>query len=398
MPQFLPIEEPARPAAAPSGLALWALGFRPFYLLASTFSALSIGAWALQFCGVLTHPYLQGPLWHAHEMIFGFTLAVVVGFLFTAGRTWTNQPTPHGVWLMALAALWVAGRIMVLTPWPWAAAFVNAAFPLSAAVGLAIPFWKARNRRNYFFVGLLVLLSAAQLCVHLSQLGVIHAPPWGGIQVALDIIAFIVAVMAGRVVPMFTNNGVPAARATRHPGVERAALGLLLALLAADGAQLHGWPIEVLAVLAALAHGVRWGLWRPWTARRVPMVWVLHAAYAWLPVHLLLRAAAQAGWVTSSVATHALTVGVIGGLIIGMITRTARGHTARPLRADAFDVACYVLVLAAAPLRVIVPALWPAHTIGAIGASAALWCAGFALYAGRYGPFLLRPRLDGRPG
>ena len=119
MTQFINIGEPQRPQAAPTGFALWELGFRPFYLLASAFAALSIGLWSLQFAGVLGQPYLSGPLWHAHEMLFGFALAVVVGFLFTAGRNWANRPTPTGMPLMALAALWVAGRVLVLTPYAW---------------------------------------------------------------------------------------------------------------------------------------------------------------------------------------------------------------------------------------------------------------------------------------
>ena len=135
---FITIEEPP-PRGAPGGFALWQLGFRPFYLLASVFAALSIALWALQFAGWLGTAYLQGPAWHAHEMLFGFTLAVVTGFLFTAGRNWTGQPTPTGLALAALALLWVAGRVLVLTPWGWAAAIVNTAFTLSVAVALARP-------------------------------------------------------------------------------------------------------------------------------------------------------------------------------------------------------------------------------------------------------------------
>src|SRR5215217_4405901 len=143
MAQFIDLEEPPRPQTG-EGFALWALGFRPFYLLASAFAALSIGLWGLQFAGWLGRPYLQGPAWHAHEMLFGFTLAVVVGFLFTAGRNWSNRPTPTGAPLAALAALWLAGRVLVLTPFGWAAALVNAAFPLAAAIALAIPFIASR--------------------------------------------------------------------------------------------------------------------------------------------------------------------------------------------------------------------------------------------------------------
>ena len=394
---LLRLEEP-HPPAAPAGWALWQLGFRPFYLLASGFAALSIPLWALQYSGLLPAAYLHGPLWHAHEMLFGFTLAVIVGFLFTAGRNWSNQPTPTGAALAALALLWVAARLLVLTPWGWAAAAANVGFVLAAAVALARPLVAARNRRNYFFVGLLGLLALAALGLHLQLRGVVALPPWAGITLALDVVLFIMAVMAGRVVPMFTNNGVRGAQATRHPVVEKLALGTLLALLVADLLPLPGALLAALAALACAAHLARWGLWQPWTTWRTPLVWVLHVAYLWIPMHLALRAAAALDLVSGSLATHALTVGAAGGLIIGMMTRTARGHTARPLRADRADIACYLLVLAAALVRVGLPLLQPAWQVGAVLASAALWSAGFGLYALRYAPVLLRPRLDGRPG
>lgn len=397
MTAFLHIEEPP-PRVPPQGFALLALGFRPFYLLASVFAALSIGLWGLQFGGWLGTPYLQGPLWHAHEMLFGFTLAVVVGFLFTAGRNWSNRPTPTGGLLAAFALLWVAGRVLVLTPFGWAAAIVNAAFPLAAAIALAVPFIAAGTRRNYFFVGLLALMALATLAVHLDHLGVLALPAWVGIQVALDAVLFIVAVMGGRVIPMFTNNGVLGAKAARQPLLEKAALGAVLALLAADALRLPATALGVLAVLAAVAHLWRWALWQPWKTWPAPLVWVLHVAYLWIPVHFLLRVLALAGWVAPSAAVHALTVGAIGTMIIGMMTRTARGHTGRLLQADARDVACYLLVIAAGLVRVLVPLAWPQWTVGAIAWSAALWSAGFGLYAIFYWKVLTRPRLDGKPG
>lgn len=398
MPPLIQIKNPsAVPAALPQGFALWQLGFRPFYLLASVFAALSIGLWALQFAGWLGTPYLQGPMWHAHEMLFGFTLAVVVGFLFTAGRNWSGRPTPTGVPLMALAALWVAGRVLVLTPFGWAAALVNVAFPLAAAIGLAIPFIAARNQRNYFFIALLLLMAAAVLGVHLAQLGVTQLPGWVGIQVALDVVLFIMAVMGGRVIPMFTNS-IAGANASKRPWLEKAALGATLVLLLADALQLQGAVLTIVAGLCAAAHLARWALWQPWRTARTPLVWVLHVAYFWIPVHLVLRGLAELGWITPSAAIHALTVGAIGGLIIGMMTRTALGHTGRRLKASRADVACYLLVLAAALIRVFVPLLAPAQTINAVLWSAGLWSAGFALYAVSYWPVLTRVRIDGKPG
>lgn len=396
MATLLGIDEP--PRAAPKGFALFALGFRPFYLLASVFAVLSVPLWALQFSGLLGHAYLAGPMWHAHEMLFGFTLAVIVGFLFTAGRNWTNQPTPTGWTLAALAALWIAARVLVLTPWATAAMLANVAFPLAAAVALAIPFVKARNRRNYFFVALLGAFSIAAAVVHLSAMGITAVPASRALQTGLDMVLFIVAVMGGRVIPMFTNNGVTGAAATRTPAVEKAALGSVLALLVADALTLPDGLLAAIAAVACIAHAWRWTLWQPWRTWRVPLLWVLHLAYFWLPLHLALRAAAALGLVAASFATHALTVGAIGGLVIGMMTRTARGHTGRPLRADRFETAAYALVLLAAVVRVALPLVAPALTVDAVVASAALWSTGFAIYAVRYWPVLTRPRLDGRPG
>ena len=261
-----------------------------------------------------------------------------------------------------------------------------------------MPFVQAGNRRNYFFVALLVLMAVGVAVVHLGALGVLAVDPWLGIRVALDVVLFIMAVMGGRVIPMFTNNGVPGARARKHAMVERAALGSVLVLLAADAVQAPAWLMATLAVAAALAHGARWWLWQPWKTVRVPLVAVLHAAYAWIPLHLLLRALAQAGVVPPSAAVHALTAGAVGGLVIGMITRTARGHTGRPLVADARDTACYLLVLGAALVRVVGPLALPQWSVGAVLVSAALWSAGFGLYAVCYWNVLTRARADGKPG
>jgi uncharacterized protein involved in response to NO len=177
--------------------------------------------------------------------------------------------------------------------------------------------------------------------------------------------------------------------------------GVLLPALLGESplvATAGAWLVAAIALVAAGAHARRWWLWQPRATTGVPLVWVLHLAYAWIPLHLLLRAAAQAGWVTPSLATHALTVGAIGGLTIGMMTRTARGHTGRALEADRWEVAAYGLIALAALARVALPLVLPAATLVAILSSALLWAAGMGLYAWRYWPILTRARLDGRPG
>lgn len=378
--------------------ALWNLGFRPFYLLASVFSALSVALWVLQYTGATAGAALRGPAWHAHEMLFGYTMAVVAGFLFTAVRNWSQRDTPTGALLAAIVALWLAGRVLVLTPFGWAAAIVNALFPLAVAAGIGVPLFAGGNRRNYFFVALLAGAGVVVMLFHLSALGVVAWPERASLQVGLDIVLFIIAVVAGRVIPMFTNNGVPGAGATRVAWLERASLAAVLVLLAADIAGLHGVALAGVAAAVAALHGARLWLWRPLRTGPNPLVWVLHAAYAWIPVHLALRALAAVDVVPEPLAVHALTIGVIGGMTIGMMTRTARGHSGRMLVADRFEVACYVLVQAAALVRVVGGLALPGAYREAVIVSALCWSAAFAIYAVRYWPILTQPRVDGRPG
>ncbi len=378
--------------------ALWNLGFRPFYLLATVFGALSVLLWVAQFSGLLSFAYVQGSLWHAHEMLFGFTTAVIAGFLLTAVRAWTNEPTPSGVPLMGLAALWVCGRILVLTPFGLTAAIVNAAFPVAVAVAIGIPMWRSRNLRNYFLAGLLVLLGVLIIVVHLALRADVGITPRVGLQLALDVVLFIMAVMGGRVIPMFTNNGIPGTNATRNALVEKLALGAVILLFAADVLQLSPAVVAVIALTGALLHGVRLALWKPWRTVATPLVWVLHAAYAWLVVHLLLRGLVALELLAGTPATHALTIGAIGGLTLGMMTRTARGHTGRILVADGFELTMFLLIQAAALVRVVGGLASPEFYTASVQMSALLWAAAMGLYAVRYWPVLTRARLDGKPG
>jgi uncharacterized protein involved in response to NO len=378
--------------------ALWTLGFRPFYLLASIYAALSIVLWAAQFAGWLPYAWLAGSTWHAHEMLFGFVLPVMVGFLLTAGQSWSGLRTLNGKPLMGLALLWFLARLLVLTPWGWLAAIVNTAFPLLAALALAVPLVQAGVRRNYFFVGLLVLMGAASFGIHASRLGMPNLVSWLGLPLALDCVLFIMVVMAGRIVPPFTKNGVPGAQPHRLPWLERAAPTLILAVLVADATHLQSTALALLLMLATLANGWRLALWDSLKTRHTPLVWVLHLGYAWIVLHLALRTLAELDFISASAATHALTAGAIGTLTLGMMTRTARGHTGRSLQADRFDVACYFLVLTSAIVRVFVPLAVPVWLIASVLVSALLWSAAFTLYAVRYWPVLTRARVDGKPG
>jgi uncharacterized protein involved in response to NO len=196
---------------------------------------------------------------------------------------------------------------------------------------------------------------------------------------------------------MFTNNAVPGARATRNARLELAALASLPVLVGLEIAGLED-AATVVALAAALLHGARLALWRPWKAFRKPILWILHVSYAWLVAHLALRGLAGLGLVGTAFATHALTVGAIGGLTLGMMTRSALGHTGRPLASGPAETSAYVLVQAAAVSRVVLPLLYPAGYLGFVVLAAVFWIGAFAVFTAAYAPILVRPRVDGLPG
>jgi uncharacterized protein involved in response to NO len=269
---------------------------------------------------------------------------------------------------------------------------------LSAAIALAIPFYKAGAKRNIFLPGLLVLMAIVSASIHATTLGLLEFPIWFGIRLALDIVLFIIVIIAGRVVPMFTTNGVPGAQARRQPLLEKLAPASILILFLADAAQFTGTLPGVLLIAIAVVQGSRLFLWQPAKTIRTPLVWILHIAYMWIVVHLLLRSLFEFELIDSSAATHALTTGVIGSITIGMMTRTARGHTGRALKTDFFDKSSFFLVQAAAITRVFVPMLAPAYLMPSVLWAAVFWSAAFGLYAVRYWPVLTRARVDGKPG
>jgi len=396
-----PLAAAAAPASAPlpRGWPLLRLGFRPFYLGAAAYAMLAVPLWIAILLGQVSVKLTVSPLlWHAHEMLFGFAVAVIVGFLLTAGKAWTGLATPRGVVLGALAGLWLAARLAaVFAPYAVYAVLDLLLLPLVAAILISV-LLRAGNRRNLPLGALLLLLTLANAAFHGAVIGVVDIAPVRALHAGLALVVMIECVIAGRVIPAFTMSALPGVKLQAPPALERAtlattALGLALWVLAPP----NGFTAAVLG-LAALLHALRLWRWQPWRTRARPILWVLHAAYAWLPVGLLLLALAQTDVVGVSAAVHALAVGATGGLIIGMVTRTARGHTGRPLQASRLEVAAYLLVAGAAVLRVLMPLLAPAHLAVWLAAAATAWAAAFALYLFVFAPWLLAPRIDGKDG
>ena len=399
-PSPLPIHTSAAgQPALPAGWPVLRLGFRPFYLGAAVFAGLAVPLWLALFLGWVSLDLGVAPLlWHAHEMLFGFGVAVIVGFLLTAGKAWTALPTPRGAALGALAGVWLAARLAPLVaPYAVYAALDVLLLPAVAAVLIHV-LLRANNRRNLPLAGILIGLAVANAVFHLAVLGLLDLAPMRALHAALALIVMIECVMAGRVIPAFTNAVTPGLNLKIQPRIEQITLALTALALTA-------WVIGAPAVItagafaaAAAAHLRRQGSWHPWVTRQRPILWILQAAYAWIPVGFALLAAAQLGWLSVSAGVHALAVGATGGLIIGMVTRTARGHTGRPLVASRAEVLAYALVMTAAVLRVLLPIVAPQWLVLSLLGAALAWSAGFALYLAVFTPWLVSTRLDGKDG
>lgn len=413
MSDLLQLQEPEPPPrlAPPSWPAFLELGFRPLYLMGGAWAVVAAAVW------VLAPQCLQGPLqgvaWHAHEMLWGFVVTIAVGFLLTAGASWTGHNPLQGRPLAALCAVWLLARAGLL--WPGDAVYPLAAladvgFLLVAAVAMARVVWRARNRRNYVVPVLLVGLALADaLFLHAAVRGE-AAALMRHFESGLLAMAVIALLVGRRVIPFFAMRAVPGLKIDMHEGSARLQLALggavvVLSLLhgLADG----GAPAAVAApalgalraaLLAACGLLALWQLaaWRPAAVRGRPMLWILYLGYAGLAAGLLLAAARAAGapW-RAALPVHVVGMAGFAVLIIGMLHRTALGHLGRALALDRWMLASHHLLLCAVALRL--AALWPSAATGALWhAATAAWALAFGLYLARFAGWMVRPRPDAR--
>ena len=393
------IEEPRR--TNPTGTALLALGFRPFFLLAGLGAVGLLAMWL----GYVSAParlqaYYTGTFWHAHEMLFGYTVAVICGFLLTAVRNWTDIPTPSGGPLGVLALLWILGRLLPLAG-PgvpgWLIAVVDLALLPALAWVVGVRVIRRRQASNVIFAVLPLLMTLANLLVHLEMLGLTKDTAWYGLYGMVWLVMLIIVLMGGRVIPFFAERGVQGLTTRNWPVVEWLAPWVVVAaavshLFLPDGVTV--WA----ALLAFAVHAVRVGGWYHRLMWREPLVWVLIFGYAWLVLGLGLLVLAKLGWISTFIALHAFTVGGLGGITLGMMSRVAIGHTGRPMKLPKGMVWSYYFLFAAAVVRVFFPLFLPDAYVREVMASGGLWILAFLVFLHYYTPILMRPRVDGRPG
>jgi uncharacterized protein involved in response to NO len=377
---------------------LFAYPFRVFFISLTLLAILAIPAWVLQVSGAIQLPLaLPGLFWHQHEMLFGFLSAAIAGFLLTAVCVWTQTERTHGMPLILLFGVWLAGRLLLAfgagLP-DWLIHGINLAFLPLVMLDAGWRIWKARQRRQLMILLVLGLF-------WLMQIGFVTrldpAFSYGALIMAMALISII----GGRITPAFSagwlrQRGLDATRVRMVPALDMAALFTMILLMVS---LVTGWPIltATLAVIAAGLMLVRLAGWKGWLFRKEPLLWMLHLSILWVPVSLVLLAGSLwANW-PASAWTHAAGTGAVGCLILGVIARVSLGHAGHPLVLPGGMVTAFVIIHLAALVRVVAAfGAIPWHA--GVGISSLLWMLAFGIFLARYGRILASPRADGKPG
>lgn len=351
--------------------------FRLFFLGASLFASLGMLLWAtFLHLGLLPASSLSPLLWHGHEMLFGFAGALVAGFLLTAVANWTGQATTTPLTLTLLIAIWLLARLGFLMPdtlpFSVTATLDCLFFPLLAVI-IARPIVRTRNYRNLFVIGLVAAFALADLLFFLGDTGVINLAPTGTLIWMIDLLTVLMLAIGGRVIPFFTGRRLPNAQVYRNAWLDRGVNGgaalLVLLDIVTPGSTLLGAISLAVATLAL----IRVAGWRPWQTVRDPMLWILHLGYLWLIAGLTLRGLALLGGPLREItALHAITVGALGSLAIGMMLRVSQGHTGRVIKAGPVMATAFLLVSTATVLRL-------TGLSGMLPLAGTLWAVAFAM-------------------
>jgi uncharacterized protein involved in response to NO len=373
-------------------------GFRPFFLAAGIWSAAALALWIAMLTMGIRPPSRFDPLsWHIHEMLFGFVMAAIAGFILTAIPNWTKRLPVRGLPLATLVSLWLLGRIVCLVSAlipAWIAAAADMSFPVILVAVAAREIVAGRNWRNLSLIVPISMLGLANLLMHLEASGSV-VPTGLGWRLGVAVAIVLISVVAGRIIPSFTRNWLvkqgSARLPTPHDWLDRGALGFL-------HTGLFGWailpefhPFGALLFLGAALNSCRLLRWRGATTFAEPLLVILHVGYAWLAVGAALLGLSTFGVVPQSAAIHALTAGAIGTMTLAVMTRATRGHTGRTLSADGVTTSIFFCITLAAVLRVSA-SLFNIWTMPLLMASASLWVASFGLFTLAYGPMLIFPK------
>jgi len=376
--------------------------FRPFFLLNGLFAMAVILFWVMALHGLGPSSMPTDTLmWHGHEMVVGFAMAAIAGFVLTAVATWTDRPPLHGAPLGLLVAAWITGRTAMLfgglLP-AWLVGLLDLAFPVLLIFFVGREIIGGGSRRNYPIIGITVMLALLDIIYHLGASQVMPGADRVAVYLLIHLVLLLITVIAGRIVPNFSTNWLRARGQTRLPAnnaaIDRTTILITLVTGVAASIAPASAITGVLAIAAAFMHGLRLSGWRGLATSKEPLLFVLHVAYLWLPIGYLLTACSVFGWLfPPTAALHALTMGGVGGMILAVTTRVALAHTGRPLHAARLTVIAYCIFTVAVVVRVLSP-VFNSGSLAMIDLSALGWIVTFAIFSWVYWPVLTGPRVD----
>lgn len=386
--------------------AVWGIGFRPFFLAGSLVGALLVSYWAVVFFkGTLPGFYFDPINWHAHEMIYGFAVAIVAGFLLTASASWTGTRPVSGSKLKVLFWLWFSGRVaFALSLWELPVPFiiyfiVDMLFIPALILSLAPHLLAARKLKNIQFLFVLGLMALGNLFMHLAALEMIDFNfATKSIYLGVNLILLILIVISGRIVPLFTANAMPHIKIKRFEIVEKLIIFSACAFIFLDFIEEDVGYAAWVALVAFIFNLIRMLGWKSWQLKGNPLVWILHLGYFWIVSgFLLIFLSDKFALLPRSVAIHAFTAGAMGTFIIGMMSRVSLGHSGRPLKLAKGFVLSYYLVTLSGLIRV-GSGFFPEYYSEGILLAGICWALSFLLYLIYYFSILVSPRADGKPG
>jgi uncharacterized protein involved in response to NO len=362
---------------------------------------LAVPFWLLSYAGILVVPdNFDILLWHQHEMLYGFAGAAMTGFILTAIPNWTGRLPIRGAHLGLLVFLWILGRIGFLitaTIGPMATAVFDLPFLIVLVLAITREIISGKNWRNLPVVILISVFTLGNFLVHLQILDIIETAELG-LRLSMFVLSILVALIGGRIVPSFTRNWLVQINArvlSSQMGVfDKIALIALGIFVIAQVAKPEHQATALLALFAGLLHGLRLMRWKGWMTFAEPLIWILHIAYAWLAVALILIGlSGLTDFVPYTSAIHALTVGAFSTMILAVMTRASLGHTGRVLKATTGTTTVFILITIAAILRVYEPFLNEPSSL-VIWISGIAWTAAFVLFSILYFPILTHARIQ----
>jgi len=384
-------------------LPLFRLGFRPFFLAGSLFAVISMILWGMLLSGkIVLGSQLPSTQWHAHEMLFGFAGAIILGFLLTAVQNWTGYPGLKGKKLAALFSLWLSARFALFLLPPelyWLTMLLELSWMPLAALVLAQAIYHAKQWRNLFFVPLLLAMTLLNAVTLIGFKSYDYIMSQQAIWSMLFLVFFIIAVMGGRVIPFFTAKGTATEKVQAIQFLEYLALIPLLLLAICVWFPSLSAVSGGLALLAGSVNLVRVIRWKPQLTLSVPLLWSLHLSYMLLSAGLLLYAVALfVPGFNATTMIHLTAIAGFGGVILAMISRVSLGHTGRPLVTSKWMSVAFIASALSGLARALLPFWMTEQPLMVYWISILFWCSAFTLFVLFYAKMLLSARLDKRPG